>query len=276
MGKVITLLTDFGLKDSYVSEMKGVIYSLLPDVAIVDISHEVRQGDISSASFLLLRAYRYFPRGTVHLVVVDPGVGTSRGVLCCRTENYYFIGPDNGVLAPAAENDNLKYIFSLNLEELPVALKEVFSGSFILEKIKTPSSTFHGRDIFAPFACYVSTGSPITRLAVKKERMVATSLPKPVLTEGGVKGHIIYVDRFGNLVTNINVSLIEKDSEVFLKSGYQVISFGKLKRAYAEVKQGEPLALIGSFGTLEIAVNGGNASEKLNATVGDEVLVMKK
>lgn len=276
MGKVITLLSDFGLKDSYVSEMKGIIYSLLPDVAIVDITHEIQQGDILSGGFLLLRSYRYFPKGTVHLVVVDPGVGTSRDILCCRTENYYFIGPDNGILAPAAESDNLKYIFSLNIEALPEALKEVFSGSFILEKIKTPSSTFHGRDIFAPFACYVSTGSPISRLTRRKEKMIGASLPKPVISGANVKGSILYVDRFGNLITNINVSLIGESSEVFLKTGYQVTSIGRLKRAYAEANPGEALALVGSFGTIEIAINGGNASEKLNAGVGDEVLVMKK
>ncbi len=258
---IITLLTDFGLKGPYVASMKGVILSINPQCTLVDITHQVSPHDIREGAFILAQAYSTFPKGTIHLSVVDPGVGGPRKPILIVTQNYFFIGPDNGLLTIALRREKVKQGVLLR------------NPKFFLSEI---SSTFHGRDIFAPVAAHLSKGikphsfGPVTRSRNE------ISFPKPVKKGGEIIGEVLHIDTFGNLVTNIDEELLSpfsKDQTFFINAGRRTIQ--GLKKGYWEGMKNEPIALIGSGGLLEISVREGNAQKSLRVKKGDRVVVQK-
>ena len=256
----ITLLTDFGLKDPYVSIMKGVIYSINPSVKVIDITHNIERHNIIQAAFILASAYKFFPKGTIHCVVVDPGVGTSRRALIVVSNNYVFIGPDNGVLALAANQDEVKKVY------------EIIPGKYIP---KSSSNTFHGRDIFAPAAAYLSKGVKPEDLGNPVSHYIVPNFAKPLLKNNKIIGEVIYIDVFGNIITNIPRNVIEQanieaGSRLRLKIGRTVYLL-PFVRAYGEVGKGEPLILMDSFDFLEIAVNQDSAADMFKVSVGDKI-----
>ena len=258
----ITLVTDFGVADGFVGTMKGVIYAINPDATIIDISHDIGSQDVSSASFLLGASYKYFPSGTVHLVVVDPGVGSQRRAVAVETEKYFFVAPDNGVLTRALAQEEV--IRSVDLTNSEYFLHEV-------------SSTFHGRDIFAPVAAHLSLGIDIEALGVEIDDLAQIPLSKPKVTQNGIKGSVIHIDKFGNLITDITRELFET---VFSERQFVIkiaqIKLDRISHSYADIPAGHPLAIFDSFGNLEIAVNSANASKALGIHAGDDVCISIK
>jgi S-adenosylmethionine hydrolase len=253
---VITLLTDFGLTDPYVGSMKGVILSIHPDVHIIDITHGITPQNVDEAAFVLKNTYAYFPEHTVHVVVVDPGVGTRRAVLAVQTDRYMFLAPDNGVL---------KYIFH---DEPDCRVFRVTNTSYFSKHV---SRTFHGRDIFAPVAAHIAQGLAPEKLGEPFHDYIKGTVKKPVQGKDEISGDILYIDKFGNAVSNIEESLLanREIKEIRIK-GY---TFHALSETYNDVSAGKPLALIGSNGTVEISVNKGHAVEQLNLRTGDPVTV---
>lgn len=256
----ITLTTDFGFADGFVGTMKGIIYSINTQAVIIDISHQIGSQDLSAAAFLFASSYRYFPQGTVHVVVVDPGVGSQRHAVAVETDNYYFVAPDNGVLTLALKQE--KIIKSI----------ELTNPEYFLDKV---SDTFHGRDIFAPAAAHLSLGVEIEALGNDAGELKEIHFPEPEVCQSGIKGHIIHIDKFGNLITDIKQELFDaviSDGQFSIRIAG--IELGKISRSYAEVSAGDPLAIFDSFGNLEIAVNCGSAAEKLKARKGDSIEVV--
>jgi len=253
---VITLLTDFGLTDPYVGSMKGVILSVHPDIHIVDITHGITPQNVDEAAFVLKNAYAYFPENTVHVVVVDPGVGTQRAVLAVQTDRYLFLAPDNGVL---------KYIFH---EEPECRVFRVTNASYFSEHV---SRTFHGRDVFAPVAAHVARGLAPEKLGEPFHDYIKGTVKKPIQETDEISGEILYIDQFGNAVSNIDESLLtgREIKEIRIKGH----TFHALCKTYHDVSTGQPLTLIGSSGTVEISVNRGHADEQLNLQTGDRVTV---
>jgi S-adenosyl-L-methionine hydrolase (adenosine-forming) len=258
---VVTLITDFGSKDGYVGVMKGVITKINPSVKIIDISNNIESQDVFQAAYVLYSSYAYFPKGTIHVVVVDPGVGSKRKVLCLKTKDYLFLAPDNGVLS-----------FIVAQEEYP-SIREITNKELFLPEI---SDTFHGRDIFAPTAAHLSKGFNYKDLGKRVSKVKEIDLPKPIRSPGGVlTGEIIYVDGFGNLISNINRDIINRLSE---KSGNLVIVVGreklnKISNSYADVGEKKILAIFGSSGYLEISLNHGSARDVLNLKKGDKLVL---
>ena len=256
--QIITLTTDFGTRDWFVGAMKGVILRLAPRVMIVDLTHEIGSGDIRGGAFALAASYSFFPKGTVHVAVVDPGVGSDRNAIAVQTANYLFVGPDNGVLSLALIREKIK------------SIRRLTNPRFFLKAV---SHTFHGRDIFAPVAAHLGTGVSIQKLGPALKDMVRLEWP-PVRCRGGqLAGEVVHVDRFGNLITNIGAESLrvfgDKPCEVFV---------GRKRRCpiapfYGAVPGGRPLALMGSAGFLEIAVNGGSAAEQFGLRPGSKVFV---
>ena len=257
---IITLTTDFGLADGYVGTMKGVILGIAPSVTIVDISHNIPPQDVREAAYVLYTAYPYFPPGTIHVVVVDPGVGSERRAIALRTPRATFVAPDNGVLSYVIACETVEEIVNLTNPRyhlLPV------------------SRTFHGRDVFAPAAAYLAQGIPLTEMGEPVAEIITFALPQPQVRPGGtIVGQIIHIDRFGNLITSIKANDLPYQALL----GERVIEVkGKailgIANSYAEVPPGELLAIIGSANHLEIAVSGGSAAQALDAKVGDEVVL---
>ena len=256
MAPIITLTTDLGLTDAYVAAMKGVMLSINPEAKLVDICHTIKPQNIAQAAFVLSRACPFFPQGTIHVVVVDPGVGTQRRAIILRTKSASFVAPDNGVLS---------YVIGQSSAWEAVAItKPQFWRS-------TVSPTFHGRDIFAPVAARLSLGFPLTDFGEVITSVTTLPLSQPYqAADGSMVGHIIHIDSFGNLITDIKSSdLPQPKQAVTIEVGNQLIS--GLSRTYAEGSG--LLALIGSDGYLEIAVKEGSASAFLDAEVGDEVRI---
>ena len=255
----ITLITDFGLADGFVGTMKGVIYTINPDATIVDISHEIAPQDVSTAGFLLKASYGYFPQGTVHIVVVDPGVGGQRRAIVVETAEYYFVAPDNGVLTRALAGERI------------MKSVELTNQAYFLDEV---SDTFHGRDIFAPAAAQLSLDTAIEAFGVEIDDLVQMSLSEPEVHRGSIKGHIIHTDRFGNLTTDIPRKLFETlVSDRPFVIAVAGIRLDVVARSYADVPIGLPLAVFNSFGNLEIAVNRDSAAEILGAGKGDDVRI---
>lgn len=257
---VITLITDFGIRDGYVGAMKGVILKINPQVRLVDITHEVSPQDIFEAGFILKNSYRYFPDGSIHLVVVDPGVGSKRRAILVEAGDHFFIGPDNGVFTFIYELERIKKIVELT------------NKKYFLPHI---SNTFHGRDIFAPAAAYLSKGIPLEDLGEICNDVVRFDIPEPETERGIIKGVILHVDRFGNLISNIPEVLFRE----LVGKGMHEISIGgevlgDIKGSYSEVKEEQALALFGSSGYLEISVRGQDAREKLKVNKGSEIKVV--
>jgi len=256
---IITLLTDFGLKDPYVASMKGVILSINPQCTLVDITHQVSPYDIKEGAFILAQAYSTFPKGTIHLSVVDPGVGSPRKPILFVTKNYFFIGPDNGLFTFALKREKLKKVIALGKME------------FFLPEV---SPTFHGRDLFAPVAAHLSFGIAPESFGRVIKSWNEISFPEPVLRQEKLIGEVVHIDTFGNLVCNIDYKNLLK----FSKTRPFVIKIGKrtmrgLKKGYWEGRKDEPMALIGSGGFLEISVREGNAQRLLKAKKGDPIKI---
>jgi S-adenosylmethionine hydrolase len=276
--KQVTFTSDFGTVDSYVGEVKGVIRGCDPDVSIIDITHWINPGNITAASFVLLTACRYFARETVHLVVVDPGVGSERDIIAVKTSDYTFIGPDNGVLFESVSAAGGGLVYTLEKKRFLEKIGKLYRGNLVLERILAEgvSSTFHGRDLFAPLTAYVLGKNPLVEVSKEKESMVEHVIMRPLVSEDKISGEVVYIDRFGNLITNIGRDLMTGHDEVFLKTKKSITSVGVLKSSYSSIDEGIPLPLIGSRGFLEIAVNCGNARELFEASYGDEILILKQ
>ena len=271
MSAIITLTTDFGLADAYVAAMKGVILGINPEAKLIDICHSVKPQNISQAAFVLSTAYQFFPERTIHVVVVDPGVGTERRAIILRTPLADFVAPDNGVLSYVIQQSSAKTLdFNRRQIELVPELEAVVITN--PEFWRSPvSATFHGRDIFAPVAARLSLGSPPTDFGEAINSLTVLPLTHPYRTSDGILvGRILHIDNFGNLITNIkSMDLPQTKKAITIEIGNQLIS--GLSRTYEEGRG--LLALIGSSGYLEVSVKGGNASTFLGAEVGDEVKI---
>ncbi len=259
MPPILTLLTDFGLRDGYVAAMKGVILSLAPEATLVDISHDIPPQDVTAAAFVLASCWRFFPEGTVHLSVVDPGVGSSRRAVAVSTLGHFFVAPDNGLLA-------------LALAGAP-SFAAVALTNPLYWRTPTPSRTFHGRDIFAPAAAHLAKGVPLGALGEPLADLVRLPWPQPIpLPAGGWRGEIVYVDRFGNAITNLPEALVASYREGWFCAG--PFRLRGLAHTYAEVERGAPLALIGSHGYLEFALREGNIAREGGLQIGTPVHVL--
>ena len=253
---MITLLTDFGNSDFYVGSMKGVLLSINPHIQIVDITHNLSSQNIEQGAFLLKQVYHYFPKGTIHVVVVDPGVGSNRNIITVETEKYLFLAPDNGVL---------KYIYDDYSDYRVIA---VTNPTYFLDQVST---TFHGRDIFAPVAGHLSLGVDIRDLGEECSDYCKPEIIKPVREKNKIKGEIMYIDSFGNCITNIEKEIIKEKGKLQITIKDKILL--GIKSTYSAVKRGESLALLGSSGMLEISLNQGNAHKRLGIEVGDKVVI---
>jgi S-adenosylmethionine hydrolase len=254
---MITLTTDFGLKDPYVAEMKGAILTINPKATIVDVSHDVGKFNVRMGAFLLASAAPYFPEGTVHLAVVDPGVGTQRRAIVVQTQRGYFVGPDNGVLMLAAQAERIEHVYQLT------------NPKFMLPHV---SCTFHGRDVFAPAAAYLDEGTVAKEFGPEITDALA---PRFVVVEckGDVLiGEVLHVDGFGNVITNLSQKEVSQAKEAQINLHHVSLQL-PLAKTYAQVKPKEPLALVGSNGFLELALNQGSFAEKHRVNAGDRIEV---
>jgi len=261
---IVTLLSDFGLRDPYVAEMKAVILSICPRARLVDISHEIEKFSVRMGAFVLASATPYFPEGTIHVAVVDPGVGTRRRAVLVEVRRAFFVGPDNGLLMLAAERMGIRRVY------------EITNRRYML---KCVSQTFHGRDVFAPAAAHLVNGCKPFDFGSEIKDYVVPRFAKSRLTKKALFGEVLHVDDFGNIVTNISRAEFEKTG---IREG-AMLRFRLRDRAiklkfcstYGEVSVGKSLALIGSHDFLEISTNQGSASKKYGAKVGDRVAVLK-
>jgi len=255
---LITLTTDFGYADPYVGIMKGVICRIDPHARIVDLSHGVPAQNIMAGALLLRHSLQYFPRGTIHIAVVDPGVGSARRPLLVEADGNYFIGPDNGVLSLAIERRR------------PTRIIHLSNPNYYL---RPASMTFHGRDIFAPVAGYLSLGIAPEAFGETINDCVELHWPTILRTETTIEGEIVYIDGFGNLFTNIRAEDLEKLSGRPLRITVRDLSILGLAGHYAAVEPGKYVALINSWGLLEIAIYKGSAQRRSGAILGDKVEV---
>ena len=239
---IITLLTDFGTSDSYVAEIKGVLLSRVPTATVVDVTHDVRAGDVRAGRYVLSRVWPRFPAGTVHLAVIDPGVGTARRALAAQAGGHSFVGPDNGLLA--ALPDDAHFV------RLPV--------------LRDASPTFHGRDVFAPAAARLAAGARLDEIGTPVADVVRMAAAAPRVAESAVLGEVVYSDRFGNLISNISKDLIRPGATITVGE----TTIGPVRRTFGDVAVGAPVAYIGSGGTVEIGVREGSAARALGLGVG--------
>ncbi len=265
---IITLTTDFGLDDAYVAAMKGVILEINPGATVVDISHSIDPQNIRQGAFVFSTAYPYFPQDTVHLVVVDPGVGGPRRAIIVETDNAIFVAPDNGVLSYVVQASGTKRVTKPTLMKLPPELQafEITNSKYWHHPV---SSTFHGRDIFAPVAGHISLGIPLNELGDPIASINVSPLPRPRAdAAGSLIGHILHIDHFGNLITDITSQDLPSGKFHIEVARHRIAS---LSQSYEPAR--EPLALIGSSGRLEIALKGGSAARLLGLKVGDELQI---
>ncbi len=254
---VVTLITDFGTRDPYVGVMKGVLLAGAPAVRIVDLTHEVPAHWPAEAGFWLARSFRYFPTGTVHVAVVDPGVGSARDIAAVLLDGHVFLAPDNGLLAPVVENSTP-----------PAELRHLDLDALGL---RPSSSTFHGRDVFAPVAARLATGRlPYEELGPVVAELVPGWMEEPLETPDHITGAVLTIDHFGNLITNIDARSLQGRRRVRVRVGGRELD---LRRTYSEVRPGDYLALLNSFGVLEIARAEGSAAAGLGLERGAPVLV---
>jgi S-adenosylmethionine hydrolase len=254
---IIALLTDFGTRDHYVGVMKGVALGVCPEAALVDITHDVPPQDVLAGALELAAAYRYFPAGTVFLVVVDPGVGSARRGIAADSGLYRFVAPDNGVLTLVLR------------EASSVRVVELAERAY---RRATLSRTFEGRDRFAPAAGWLARGTEITAFGPELGQWIEIGVPLPAVDAKRILGEVLRVDRFGNLVTNLDRTTLERFAE---DGAIQVVAggvrVGTVSGTYADVEAGSVCALVGSTDHLEIAVNGGSAADRLKLKRGDPV-----
>jgi S-adenosylmethionine hydrolase len=268
---IITLTTDFGLDDGYVAAMKGVILGINPGATIVDISHSIEPQNVRQGAYVLSTAFSYFPQDTIHLVVVDPGVGGPRRAIILETDNAIFVAPDNGVLSYVIQASTSKRFSRPTLMKLPLKFQafEITNSKYWHHPV---SSTFHGRDVFAPVAAHVSLGIPLNELGQSITSVNVFPLPRPQTDAGGnLIGHILHIDHFGNLVTDITRQDLPSGGYFIQVAGHQI---GSLSHSYEHSRS--LLALIGSSGRLEIALTGGNAARLLGSKLGDELRITRR
>jgi len=260
---VVTLLSDFGLVDPFVGMMKGAMLQVNPDLRIVDLCHSVQPQNVRQAAFMLMTSFGYFPPGTIHVAVVDPGVGTGRKILACQTERFFFLAPDNGLLGPVLEREPLH------------ACVTVTNTEYFLPHV---SQTFHGRDIFAPVAAHLSRGVPLSQLGPAAAPTGELHFPRPQAKDDHtLRGEVLYSDRFGNLVTNLHEDDIRQlaggRGALEVRAGESIIP--GLSTSYAAERAGILLAVVGSTGFLEVALNLGSAREFLGLEIGGAVEVRR-
>jgi hypothetical protein len=255
---IITLTTDFGLRDPFVGIVKGVILGICRDARLVDLTHSVAPQNVSEGTLALESAWRFFPPGTIHLAVIDPGVGSTRRALALRAHGHYFVGPDNGLFTFAFQSDGWSAVaIQAPLYRLPVV-----------------SQTFHGRDVFAPAAAHLATGVPLERLGPPVLDPIRLSMPRPKCEGDEVVGEVIGADHFGNLITSVT----EDDIARMSSAGSAIVTLGStelgsLARSYEEGELGAPRAILGSSGRLEIFVRNASAAALLGETLGTTVRV---
>jgi S-adenosylmethionine hydrolase len=256
---VITITTDFGHKGPFTAVMKGVIIARFPTAKIIDLIHDIPAQWPPEAGFWVSRAYKYFPKGTVHLAIVDPGVGTERDILLVQHDRHYFMAPDNGLLAPILGLSEDTQVFKLDL------------SCFTRLGLEEPSATFHGRDIFAPIAADIASGrtNPVS-VGTPAYEWIPGWIDDPEVSTGKVSGVIITVDTFGNLISNIDRALIDNFREpVAHIAGHQI----QMLTTYGRARPGEYLALVNSFDVVEIARAEGNAAEGLGSDRGAPIVI---
>lgn len=256
MAPTISLLTDFGLSDEYVGVMKGVIWGIAPDAAIADISHAVPPQNVLHGALLLGRAYRYFPSGSIHLAVVDPGVGTARRGIALRVGGHTFVGPDNGLFTVPLSSGE------------PFAAVSLDNPAYRLPAV---SRTFHGRDVFAPAAAYLSNGIPLVELGEPVSDPVKLDIPRPLRIANVWRAQVLLVDAFGNLITNLSEADLQGQTVAEIRSQGQVIR--GVEVTFGSRRPGELLAMFDSSGSLSLCVVNGSAAERLGAIAGAAVEV---
>jgi S-adenosyl-L-methionine hydrolase (adenosine-forming) len=256
---LITLTTDFGTADWFVGVMKGVITGIAPQTQVTDLTHAVPAGDVRAGAFVLAAAYRFFPRGTIHVVVVDPGVGSQRKAIVVQTRNYRFIGPDNGVLSWALRQEKI------------TAVRSIENTRYFLQPV---SRTFHGRDVFAPVAAHLSAGILLARLGPAQADFIRLPWNAARREKNSIRGEIVYIDRFGNCITNIEDAMLAR---LGTQRALEVLRGRKrlcpVADYYQAVPAGQPVAVSGSSGFLEIAVNRSHAASILRLRIGDPIKV---
>lgn len=259
---IITLLSDFGLKDPYVAEMKAVILNICPEARIVDISHEIEKFNIRMGAFVLASAAPYFPAGTIHVAVVDPGVGTKRRPIIVETKRCFYVGPDDGLLMLASQKEGISHVY------------HVSNPRYMLPRV---SRTFHGRDVFSPAAAHLARECPPYEFGPEINDYALPEFAKLCVRKGELLGEVLHIDDFGNIVSNISEEDLEKMSiregcSLRVKLNGKPLTL-KLCSAYGEVPAKKPLGIIGSSDLLEISINQGNASKVFKAKIGDSVRV---
>ena len=258
---IITILTDFGQQDAYVAAMKGTILGLTPNAKIIDIAHDLTRYNIIQAAFILLNSSKYFPMNTIHLVVVDPGVGTERRRIIVQGNRSYYVGPDNGVLSLAIQEEGLKKIILIS------------ERKYMRSNV---TATFEGRDIFAPVAAHLAQGVPIESFGRKLDQMIRLHVSQPLISNHYISGKIIHIDGFGNIITNITYSQIQ--NLITIGHKYQVTinqltKTMKYMKSYGYVSPGELIIITGSSNYMEISINQGNAQKLFDAMTGDSIAI---
>lgn len=257
---IITLTTDFGYRDHYVSAMKAVILGIVPDIRLVDISHEIPPHDTMAGAWVVRNSAMLYPPGTIHLVVVDPGVGTDRKPVAIQINDQTFVGPDNGLFSLIAEDFDYKAVSLTN--------KKYWRNS--------RSNTFHGRDIFASVAAHLSLGISLSDLGEELDKLVTYRWAVPISDKDGIQGWIVHIDRYGNLITNIPETLLSEclheSQAIRIYVGNTILH--EISYTFASVTDGEPVAYIGSSDKLEIAINRGNAKEMLGVEKGAQISII--
>jgi S-adenosylmethionine hydrolase len=267
---IITITTDFGNEDAYVPSMKGTMLSIAPAARLVDVTHEISPQDVMESAFVLQSAQPFFPDGTIHLVVVDPGVGTERRAVALRKDDHWYVGADNGLFP---------LVFDGAAPDAAVELDNPDAW-----RTPSPSNTFHGRDIFAPAAAHLAAGRTLQDIGSPIDDLESLHWASPTTSDEGVQGRIIHVDHFGNCVTNIQRSTLagalDLDNENAPVDAFPSVKgyvgstvLENLHATYGAVSEGDPLLLFGSTGFLEVGVNGGNAAELLDIRKGDSMKI---
>lgn len=251
--RVITLLTDFGSRDGFAGVMKGVILSIAPAVCVVDISHKVPSQDIHSGCLLLETSFSYFPKGSIHVAVVDPGVGSGRRGLVIESRGSFFVGPDNGIFTPVLEG---------------AQIHSIENPRFMLEPV---SLTFHGRDIFAPVAAHLSLGHRLEEFGPSVKDPQCLHLAEPLVSSKEIEGVVLYIDHFGNLITNFRTACLRSLPWPRVVAVLEDGSQWPLKGTYSDVSPGQPCAVIGGFDRLELSIFLGSAEDKSGAKAGSRV-----
>jgi hypothetical protein len=253
---IITLLTDFGTRDWFVPSMKGVILSIVPNAQVVDMTHEIPPQNVRAGSFVLAAAARTFPSGTIHVAVVDPDVGGERKVIAVRTHDYIFLAPDNGLLSFALEHEQI------------IEMRAIENKKLIRQPV---SNTFHGRDVFAPVAAYLANNVEFSSIGPVLDSIHRLKSSKPRVEAAGIHGEVIYVDRFGNLITNMARSFLRAARILGVELGTRRIA--TVSQSYSDAPPGSAVALINSLDLLEIGIRDGDAAASLGIQIGAPVLV---